>query len=104
MWDYYPVKKGRQNAYATFLKLCANKTLEEIENLSKEIWEGLVGMLQEDRWLREFKEHECPKLFIPHLPHGSTFFKQKRWLDNYEEDGDKFIQALRVKNLPRKSI
>ena len=104
LWEYYPVKKGKQVAYEAFLKLIADKTLEEIEKLAKDIWRGLVGMLQEDRWLREFKEHECPKLFIPHLPHGSTFFNQKRWLDNYEIDGDIFIQALRVKNLSRKSI
>lgn len=102
LWDYYPVKKGKQTAYKAFLRHMAGKTLAQAENVAKEIWQGLVGMLQEYRWKQEFKEHECPNFFISSHPHGSTFFNQARWLDEYETDGDKFIAKLRMENLKRR--
>ena len=102
LWDYYPVKKGKQRAYLLFLKLTHGKTLDEVENLSKEIWGGLTAMLQEHRWMKEFKQEECGKLFIPNLPHGSTFFAQKRWLDTYETDATKLLEKLRDENKPKR--
>lgn len=104
LWEYYPVKKGKQNAYKAFLRLTSGLALPDIEKLTKEIWDGLVGMRQEHRWMQEFKQHECEKLFIPQMPHGSTFFNEQRWKDTYETDGDKFMQMLRDKNLKRRSF
>lgn len=102
LWDYYPLKKGKQKAYQTFLRLVEGKTTEEIEKLSKDIWGGIVGMTQEHRWMHEFRAAENPKLFVPDLPHGSTFFNQRRWLDVYETDAATFIANLRSKMTERR--
>jgi len=97
LWEYYPVKKGRLKAYTTFLQLANGKPRVEVERLAKDIWNGIVGLLQEHRWLREAAAHESFKVFVPELPHGATWFTQERWNDTYETDPIKFLANIRAK-------
>lgn len=98
LWDYYPVKKGKQNAYKAFCSAAYGKTSEELELFSKEVWDGVVGLLQEDRWLREIKQHEKFRVFVPELPNGSTWFNQQRWTDQHETDPVKFLENLKARS------
>ncbi len=98
LWEYYPVKKGKQRALGAFLKRAYGKSRVEVESLTKTIWDGIVGMLQEDRWLKEAVQHEKFKIFVPDLPHGSTWFVQARWEDERETDPSIFLEKLRAKH------
>lgn len=98
LWDYYPIKKGKKKAQHKFFRMMTGKTKPQIENLTKTIWDGIVAMLQEHRWLREINEREGFKEFIAEYPHGATWFEQERWSDERETDPVKFLEKIKFKN------
>lgn len=104
LWEYYPNKKGKQIAYKKFLQIARGKPGEEVENLTKAIWVGIIGMVQEHQWLKEFNEAENAKEFIPEYPHGSTWFAQERWTDERETDPKQFLEKMKAKQRKRKTI
>jgi hypothetical protein len=70
LWDIYPLKRGdRQKAYNSFTKARKVKKIpyESIEN----------GLLL---YIRHVEQNGIEERFIPH---GSTWFNQERWRDEY---------------------
>lgn len=69
LWKLYPNKKGKDLAFKAYQKAIKDGAT------NKDIQDGIVGLKKEIT----FKETD--KKFIPH---GGTWFNQKRWEDEYE--------------------
>ena len=70
LWDLYPNKKGRKDALAKYIRVRKENevTYEEVEN-------GLY------RYLKHLEFEVRDRDFVPH---GSTWFNQHRWQDEYD--------------------
>ena len=69
LWKLYPNKKGKELALKAYKKaIKAGATNKEIQN-------GIVNLK------KEIALKETDKKYIPH---GGTWFNQKRWEDDYE--------------------
>lgn len=69
LWQLYPNKKGKDLALRAYKKAIKDGTT------NKEIQTGIVNLKKEIA----FKETEKQ-----YIPHGGTWFNQKRWEDDYE--------------------
>lgn len=69
LWKLYPNKKGKDLALKAYKKAIKDGTT------NKEIQTGIVNLKKEIA----FKETEKQ-----YIPHGGTWFNQKRWEDDYE--------------------
>lgn len=86
LWKRYPNKKGKESAYKSYAKARANGTTYD------EVINGLENYL---------KEIEVKKTETQYIKHGSTWFSQHCWQDEYvtvvEEkpnDYDSFMSGL----------
>lgn len=69
IWKDYPKKAGKQQAKAAYIKaIKAGTTNEEI----------LIGV---NRYIKYIQEN---KIGAQYVKHGSTWFRQESWLDDYE--------------------
>lgn len=84
LWELYPKKQGKTNAYKAF-----EKALKDGESLER-IRAGLVAAA---------KFWKVTKTDMQFIPMGSTWFNQRRWLDDYttEEQGQKQEAGSRFK-------
>ena len=79
LWKLYPNKKGKKKAKASYKRAIKNGTT------NKEIQDGIIGYkkhLKRNDWLKP--------------AHGSTWFNNERWEDDYEE-GD-FLEKPKESN------
>ena len=86
LWKHYPNKKGKESAYKSYLKARQNGTTYD------EVINGLENYL---------KEIEVKKTETQYIKHGSTWFSQHCWQDEYvtavEEkpnEYDSFVSGL----------
>ena len=86
LWKHYPNKKGKESAYKSYLKARQNGTTYD------EVINGLENYL---------KEIEVKKTETQYIKHGSTWFSQRCWQDEYvtavEEkpnEYDSFVSGL----------
>lgn len=68
IWKLYPNKKGKDKAFRAYCKAIKEKVSDEI------IIDGI------DRYKKEIQIKQTEKQYIAH---GSTWFAQKRWQDEY---------------------
>ena len=68
LWKHYPNKKGKESAYKSYAKARANGTTYD------EVINGLENYL---------KEIEVKKTKTQYIKHGSTWFAQHCWQDEY---------------------
>ena len=68
LWKHYPNKKGKESAYKSYLKARQNGTTYD------EVINGLENYL---------KEIEVKKTETQYIKHGSTWFSQHCWQDEY---------------------
>lgn len=71
LWSLYPNKKGKENAKKSFLKAIRDGT--SIENIEK----GIM------RYVEYIQRNKISKQYIKH---GSTWFNQKCWQDDYDAE------------------
>lgn len=69
LWKMYPNKKGKPKAFTEYQKAIKSGTTD------KEIANGI------ENYNREIEAKRTQKQYIAH---GSTWFSQKRWLDDYD--------------------
>ena len=69
LWALYPNKKGKQNAFATYKRAIKNGTPNE------QIEQGINNYLE---------EIEVKNTKPNYIAHGSTWFSNSRWEDDYE--------------------
>lgn len=72
LWEKYPNKKGKANALKSYKKHRKKYSYEEIED-------GLA------RYLKHIKKSKMSNQYVKH---GSTWFNQESWIDEYESDVD----------------
>ncbi len=95
-WGMYPNKKGKEKAKQSFMKLTKSKSKDEIEELTKKMTEGLLCHLVECKHHDDIQKlNPTWKVFYPSWPHGSTWINQKRWLDEYETNGEEINERLK---------
>ena len=70
LWKLYPNKKGKKPAFTAYKRAIKKGTT------NKQIQDGIV------RYIAEIKKRRTP---IDKVAHGSTFFNQERWLDDYDQ-------------------
>ena len=70
LWKLYPNKKGKKPAFTAYKRAIKKGTT------NKQIQDGIV------RYIAEIKKRHTP---IDKVAHGSTFFNQERWLDDYDQ-------------------
>lgn len=83
IWSEYPNKKGKENAFKAYQKAINNGVTDDV------ILDGIR------RYKQEIETKKTDKQYIAH---GSTWFSQRRWEDDYEtavqrvwlESGDDF--------------
>lgn len=71
LWKLYPNKKGKKPAFTAYKRAIKKGTT------NKDIQDGIV------RYKKEIAKRRTP---IDKVAHGSTFFNQERWLDDYETE------------------
>lgn len=69
LWKQYPNKKGKPKAFTAYKKAIKAGTTDD------EILKGIENYKQEIEIKRTAKQY---------IAHGSTWFSQKRWLDEYD--------------------
>ena len=72
LWAIYPKKEGKKAAHAAFLRAVKSGTTKE------QIKNGI------ERYVKYIKLSETPSRFIKH---GSTFFNQECWNDEFNVEG-----------------
>ena len=82
LWDAYPLKKAKAKALEALSKLLKGKARAEAEVLAKAIWDGLMAHLDEHHAKKDL-ESQGAKIWVPELPHLSTWINQNRWEDGY---------------------
>lgn len=79
IWSLYPNKKGKQAAYKSFIKAIKNGVSpEDIEK----------GIIQYNTFIKQTKVES------QYIKHGSTWFNQRCWEDDYEikeDDNDEWF-------------
>ena len=73
IWDIYPRKEGRKNALKAYIKARKNGTSQE------EIKKGL------DSYISKIRAEKTEPQYIKH---GSSWFNQECWLDDYSAKND----------------
>lgn len=74
LWKLYPNKKGKAPAFKAYKRAIKKGTT------NKEIQDGII------KYKAEIQKRHTP---IDKVAHGSTFFNQERWQDDYETDTPK---------------
>ena len=74
LWKLYPNKKGKAPAFKAYKRAIKKGTT------NKEIQDGII------KYKAEIQKRRTP---IDKVAHGSTFFNQERWQDDYETDTPK---------------
>jgi hypothetical protein len=97
LWDIYPLKKAKQKAKESIFKIFKGKTKVEAENLAIKIWEGLNACVTEHTVKNELK-NQGGDLWIPNLPHLTTWLNQSRWEDSYMAANDILNSTERKKH------
>ena len=69
VWSYYPNKKGKVNAFKAFKKAAKNGVTDE------QIINGIKSYV---------KEIEVKRIDKQYIKHGSTWFNQQGWNDEYD--------------------
>lgn len=82
IWNIYPRKEGRKNALKAYIKARKNGTSQE------EIKKGL------DAYISKIKAEKTEPQYIKH---GSSWFAQECWLDDYSAKND-FTETPKVKD------
>ncbi|MDT2842638.1 helix-turn-helix domain-containing protein [Vagococcus lutrae] len=72
IWKIYPNKKGKRRAYPSYKAAIKEGTTDE------QIIKGIESYIEECKRYKTNKEH---------MLHGSTFFYQRRWEDDYNVGG-----------------
>src|SRR5699024_10466849 len=72
LWKQYPNKKGKPKAFTAYKKAIKEGTTDD------EILKGIENYKKEIELKRTDKQY---------IAHGSTWFNQKRWLDEYDLSG-----------------
>lgn len=96
MWNAYPLKKGKQTAYKAFLKAIHAKAPKDRERFIKEICGGLKAHIDEHRAGMVLKKQGAD-IWVPQLPHLSTWLNKGRWEDGYQSPED-ILKAATRKN------
>lgn len=94
IWERYPLKKGKQMAYKAFCKALEGKRRHEVENSVTEVLEGLVAHVNEYEAKHQLKRQGAD-IWIPQLPHLSTWLNQGRWTDDYQTPSEILEGATR---------
>lgn len=97
-WAIYPLKKAKQAALQAFLKLIKGKTRGEVVNLANAIWLGLNAHVSEHDAKKQIKDQDAD-IWVPELPHFSTWLNQKRWEDEYKTPEQVLAGATRKKGI-----
>jgi len=97
-WAIYPLKKAKQAALQAFLKLIKGKARGEVVNLASAIWLGLNAHVAEHDAKKQIKDQDAD-IWIPELPHFSTWLNQKRWEDEYQTPERVLAGATRKKGI-----
>lgn len=97
-WAIYPLKKAKQAALQAFLKLIRGKPRGEVVNLANAIWLGLNAHVSEHDAKKQIKDQDAD-IWIPELPHFSTWLNQKRWEDEYKTPEQVLAGATRKKGI-----
>lgn len=82
LWELYPNKKGKANAYKSYKRAIKSG----VEN--KTIQDGII------RYKKYLVDNNKSKEY---MKHGSTFFNAKSWTDDFEEEKDNSVKKF-VKN------
>lgn len=84
LWKLYPNKKGKKPAFTAYKRAIKKGTT------NKQIQDGIV------RYIAEIKKRRTP---IDKVAHGSTFFNQERWLDDYDQQATVSDSGNKYSNL-----
>lgn len=98
LWEMYPLKKAKQKALEAFIKLLKGKSKEEAEKLAKTIWGGLRACIEEHQAKTQLQE-QGGDVWVPNLPHLSTWLNQARWGDDYQQPSDILASTKHKKGL-----
>ena len=74
IWKYYPRKEGKKKAFASYKRALKNGVTDE------EIMEGL------EKYNQYIKKEKTDRKYIAH---GSTWFNENRWQDEYDVNSNK---------------
>lgn len=87
MWKIYPLKKSKQRALQSLNKILEGKPKDVAEQLAKDIWHGLLACINEHKAKEELKR-QGGDIWVPNMPHLTTWLNQSRWEDGYESPED----------------
>lgn len=87
VWGIYPLKKAKQKALEALTKAFKGKDAAQSEDIATAIWRGLNAHLQEHQAKSELAQ-QGGDVWVPNLPHLSTWLNQYRWEDEYQEPAD----------------
>lgn len=83
LWGVYPLKKAKQKAKEALFRIFKGEARAEIEKLTMKLWEGLNACITEHMVKTELKD-QGGDVWVPNLPHLTTWLNQRRWEDNYQ--------------------
>lgn len=83
LWRAYPLKKGKQAALRALEKKMKGKSMEAAKALLETIWSGLKAYLDEHGAKSQLKAQGAD-IWVPELPHLSTWINQCRWEDEHQ--------------------
>lgn len=98
LWTIYPLKKAKQKALAALTRSLKGKDSEEAHELSKEIWRGLKAHVDEHDAKTQVAA-QGGDVWVPELPHLSTWINQRRWEDDYAAPSDILRTAKRKSSI-----
>lgn len=94
MWKQYPVKKGKQMASKAFKKIFDTKGAIPHNERLESVWMGFKAHLAEHQTKQQLKAQGAD-IWVPELPHLSTWLNQCRWEDGYQKPEDILRKATR---------
>lgn len=94
LWEGYPLKKAKQKALEAFKKVLDGKAAEEAKELLGAIYRGFKAHLEEHNAKQQLKQQGA-EIWIPELPHLSTWLNQRRWEDGYQSAADLLATATK---------
>lgn len=92
LWQAYPHKKAKQKALEAFEHALAGKDEAETKKLLEAICRGFKAHLDEHNAKQQLKRQGAD-VWIPQLPHLSTWLNQSRWDDGYALPADLLANA-----------
>ncbi len=96
MWKMYPLKKAKQKALEALKGVVSGIGLPEAEKLAKTIWGGFSAHVAEHQAKLQLKQQGAD-IWVPELPHLTTWLNQRRWEDDYQSPEDILRGATRKK-------